>query len=427
MIHTQIKTILDGCKGITQAAIADKTEINRGQLNAWLKTGKNIGNQKVALIITTLLEFAKSDSSATDYQTELDQLREYPAYAREQHNSFAHMPVVGGHPAYIPRTIEPKLAQYFKFQPFDIAILGGLKMGKSSALNWLAHRLAKQHHILRLDCNAISDPLAAIVATAQQLSSTQTRRTRLNHWSDFPDWARRHLITHKKPTTLIFDHLDALPVDTLQALQDGLHHFINQRRDEPMLDQLNLVLAYDESSPTMRNTQDHASGLMRDLAPQVLSAFTEDEVAQLLQAILGLNEGTELEQAITFAWTHFAGHPFLTHFWAHLVSEQTGSMEFDQALDTMRDQVQDQLFQPFQHNLDDRIKTALQAAVLIQSPNNPLIQFTNTDLSRQHLLWLLDSGLFVAGDGPPNTSVQFASTWVQTQFLKATTEAQHHG
>ena len=426
MIHTQIKTILDGCKNITQAAIADNTEINRGQLNAWLKTGKNISEEKVALIIHVLLERASPDPKAADYQIELDQLRQYPAYQREHNNSFPDQPVVASHPAYVPRAVESKITQHLAFQPFDIAILGGLKMGKSSCLNWLAHSLAKSHHVLRLDCHTNPEPLTAITEAAKQPSDTPTRHARLTRWDSFPDWARRHLITGKKPTTLIFDHLDALPMTTLQDLQDGLHHFINQRRHEPVLDQINLVLAYDESSPSMRHTRDHASGLIRDLSPHALTAFTEDEVAQLLQATLGLSEGLALEQTLEFAWTHFAGHPFLTHYWSHIVSEQTGFMDFDHALDTMRDQVQQELFQPFQHHLDDRITTALQAALLLQPSTDPLIQFTASDLSRQHLLWLIDSGLFVAGDGPPNAIVRCASSWVQAQFLETTPEKQDH-
>ena len=428
MIHTTISKIIKGCQGITQAAIANVTSINRGQLNTWLKNGKHMSDGNIALIIYAVLDLTAEHPDKAQYQAGLAQLRQDPNYQRDYSSSSPNTSLIGGHSAYIPRVIEPKIEQRLRFQPFDIAILGGLKMGKTSCLNWLTHRLAKKHHVLRLDCKTCADdPLAAIAEAAKQLPGANTQRDRLTSWGHFPDWARRHLITGKKPTTLLFDHLGALSIETLQGLQDGLHHLINQRRVEPVLDQLNLVLAYDESSPAMRDTRDYASGLMRDLTPQALSAFTQYEVAQLLQAILGLGEGIEFEHALEFAWTHFAGHPFLTHYWAHIVSEKIGSMNLEPALNTMRNQVQDQLFQPLQHNLDDRIKTALQDALLIQSPNDPLIQFTDTDLSRQHLLWLLDSGLFVAGDGPPNTSVQFSSSWVQAQFLKATTEAQHHG
>ncbi|MEM6405184.1 MAG: hypothetical protein AAF669_01105 [Pseudomonadota bacterium] len=292
-------------------------------------------------------------------------------------------------------------------------------MGKTSLLNWLEYRFDKKHCILRLDFRQtpLPDPLAAIT----QLSSKQSapgQSANLPDWTAFPDWAIHHMLVKNKPTTVLLDHLESLPDAALQTLQDGLHHFINQRRDEPILDQINLVLAYDEAHPRMQASRDHASGLMRDLRTIALSPFDADQVAQLLQAILGLHSGPELDEAIQDALVHFAGHPLLTHHWAHQVSEQTGNMNFVQARADMAAAMQDKLFRPYLDHLDDKVKAALHAASDSPLPDD-LPAILKITLSREQILWLSDSGLFVANGSLSPSSVRFATRWIQDQLLTA--------
>ncbi len=419
MVYKTVYQALLSSRSLTQSAVAEKTSINRGQFNAWLKSGRNISDEKVALIIATVLELAKAAPDSESTQNALDVLRQDPIYQRFYVNNFPASPVVGGHRCYVMRQAETNLEHALQQQPLDVAILGGPQMGKTSLLNWLVHHPGRRHQVLRLDFRQTPppDPLAALAQLASKRSAPGQSAS-LQDWAAFPDWARRHLLVTKKPTTLLLDHLESLPDAALQALQDGLHHFINQRRDEPILDQINLILAYDEAHPTMQASRNHASGLMRDLSTVALLPFNADQVAQLLQAILGLHPGPELDEAIQDALVHFAGHPLLTHHWAHLVSEQTGNMDFAQARADMAAAMQDRLFLPYLAHLDDKVKAALHAA-----PDNPppddLPATLNLTLYREQILWLSDSGLFVANDSLSPSSVQFATRWIQDQLLTA--------
>jgi len=192
--------------------------------------------------------------------------------------------------------------------------VGGVKTGKTSLINWLQHHLRHKHNVLR--CDFRNQPADTLRAIEQAARDAGLEGARLRDWTGFPDWARHTLLAGAKPCTLILDHVQEMDENHLRNMQDGLHYFINQRRREPALDRINLVLVYDEAAPAMRQTRDHASSLMRELKSLVLACFDEGQIEALLRPILKINDAIELETLARTAWETFGGHPFLTHLWA---------------------------------------------------------------------------------------------------------------
>lgn len=412
MVNQEIKQLLDACPSTSQARLASAAEVNRGQFNAWLKSGNNLADDKVVALIDALLEWMEGDGAEckTRHADLLKKIVAFPAYQATQANAFPDQPVPAGHPTYIERNTEGQLARMFELPPVDIAVVGGPKTGKTSILNWLQQHLRHRHTVVRCDFRAARlEPLRAIEQATKGFAPKNAPR--LRDWSAFPEWARRYLLGGK-PCTLMLDHIQELPAEQLRSLQDGLHHAVNARREEPLLDKLNLVAAFDEGAPSLRQTRDHASGMTRDFRSLVLPRFTESQVAALLKAITQISDEDELDALAQRAWEAFQGHPFLTHCWAETLAGQTKSAP-DAALVTIEKTTHHDLFRPYFTSMDEAIQKVVKEAVYGAGP------FPSQLISPPVRLWLQDSGLFTLSGLGGQATIAFASNWIRDQFAAA--------
>jgi hypothetical protein len=295
--------------------------------------------------------------------------------------------VPAGRPTYIERATESQLARLFELQPMDMVVVGGPKMGKTSLVNWLQHHLRHRHNVLR--CDFRNSPTDILRAIEQAAKAAGLEGARLRDWTDFPDWTRRTLLVGAKPCTLILDHVQEMEADFLRDMQSGLHYFVNQRRQEPVLDRMNLILVYDEAAPTMLQTRGHDSGMVRELRSLVLAGFDDGQVEALLRPILKINDDAKMEALTQMAWESFRGHPFLTHLWADSLAEQAGRYEAESALQNIAAKTEESLFRLFLGNLDDKTRAALQS---VTTGNAATIDALS--LSAFARLCLRDSGLF---------------------------------
>lgn len=414
MIHLELAKLLKSCKGLTQSQLAQDADVNRGQFNAWLKTGNNLADHNAVAVIDALLVWLdkEGEECKTRHLGLINSIKAFPPFQAVQSASFPMLPVPAGHSTYIERATENQLARLFEFQPADVAIVGGPKMGKTSLMNWLQHHLRHKHYVLRCDFrNQSADILRAIEQSAKAVG---LEGTRLRTWTDFPEWARRTLLAGTKACTLMLDHVQNMDEKSLRDMQAGLHYFVNQRRQEPVLDRMNLVLVYDEAAPLMLQTRNHDSGMVRELKSLVLAGFDEGRVEALLRPILNITNNTELETFVQTACESFCGHPFLTHLWADSLADQKGSYDAELALQNIAFKADEHLFRPFLGNLDLSTRTMLQS----------VITDTEAAIDAQSLtafarLCLRDSGLFAINGLGAQTRIEFASPWIRTGLAGA--------
>lgn len=408
MVNQDFAQLLKACS-FSQASLANDAGVNRGQASVWLKSGINLADDKVVALIAALL--SRLDQEGADFKVRhadlIEKITAYPPYQTAQANAFPNQPVPAGHPTYIERNTEGQLARMFELPPVDIAVVGGPKTGKTSALNWLQQHLRHRHNVVRCDFRATQlEPLRAIEQVAKGFAPPNAPR--LRDWSAFPEWARRYLLGDK-PCTLMLDHIQELPAEQLQGLQDGLHYTVNARREEPLLDKLNLVAAFDEGAPSLRHTRDHASGMTRDFRSLVLSRFTESQVAALLKAITQISDEDELDALTQKAWEVFQGHPFLTHCWAETLAVQTKS-DPDAALATIAESTRQELFQSYFASMDEAIQKVVKEAV------SGAGSLPSQLISPPARLWLQDSGLFTLNGLGGQATIAFATNWIRDQF-----------
>ncbi len=63
MVNQEIRQLLEACPLISQARLASAAGVNRGQFNAWLKSGNNLADDKVVALIDALLEWMEGDGA----------------------------------------------------------------------------------------------------------------------------------------------------------------------------------------------------------------------------------------------------------------------------------------------------------------------------------------------------------------------------
>jgi len=415
-VHVAVSKLFKNCEPFSQVRLAKEAGVNKGQLSNWLKRGTNLADEKIVAIIDVLMAWLETDQAGgCKYRQEdlINQIKLFEPYISSQATAFPLQPVPATHPTYIQRNEEKRLFELIEHHPADIAVVGGGKMGKSSLLNWLKWSLRYKHNVIRVDFRTQSgDPIAIIPQAAK---TAGMRDIRLKNWDDFSIWALSTLLVDEKPCTIILDDVHCLHVNYLKELADGLHAFVDQRRNQPILDRLNMVLAYDDAASSIHDAGFHSSGIARGLKGLSLVRFNESQVDALLEQILLIHDPIKLLPFANAAWELFRGHPFLTHLWAASLSEHDNKYcDLINVLTNISAEADKSLFRPFADSLD---KVTRNAIVQVAIGNVEII--SSQELPENSSLWLKDSGLFEV-DGPHrNSRISFASDWIRARLTDA--------
>ncbi|GAB6042521.1 ATP-binding protein [Endothiovibrio diazotrophicus] len=414
-LKAAIKQSVRLCKNITQKWVADEAGINAGQLSAWLNRGGPLAEEKVLTMVEAVIERIEkvSDRNApmdTDLSEALAVLKAFDPYQAKHLPSNPFEPIPPLNAAYVKRELENRIEREIERLPFDLTFIGGHRMGKSSLLLFAQEVLRKKHRIARIDGKAY-DPNVPLLPWLEETITRQLdspARANPNGWATFPEWLRKTLRVDERPATLLLDHLDHLPPEPFAQLATAFHNLINQRRDDPSLDRINLICAWDESSRTFLAKPNHASEFGRALRNLPLAGFSRENVHYLLTHVLG---GDDLAAT---AWELFGGHPFLTHWWAALQRSPSGRTPSQALLELERDFAA-QLVTPLREKAFADLLPLIRRA-LNGTETEGLIEFEVPFASQQTHLWLRDTGLFVPINGDLSQAMRCITHWIQRQL-----------
>ncbi|MBF0157071.1 MAG: ATP-binding protein [Magnetococcales bacterium] len=451
-LNDAFKRIVRTKPGINQAAICSLAGINQGQFSRWLRSGSDLSEEKIGCAIHRLLNHCKTVTQpeirnmldGLDRELQILEssraLRSYQSRLRQEDPLTASSPFDHAH---IRRAVEDRLSELIQTPPFEIAVSGGPKTGKSNVLEYAVRtmsniekkykRVRKGYFTLHVDFRPFSrshQKEEQVEALFRWLGETCQRQIPgghlgivLKHRRQFPEWVRANILSNARGDipVLIFDHCDDLELATLTLLGEALHtlsHIEFQRSTA----KLNILLAYDETSGRICRAGGPGSYFSRNLLTLSLTLASQPEINNYLKPLRTL-DGRIDPHLEDFAWDTFCGHPYLTRLWAGTLYLRQG-ISPEAARDHLIGTLREEVVRPLYSRLAEFHPSwqSLLGFSLEPHPENaptPPFPIDQANIRATFNQWLVDSGLFRWRGNHVEDGVLPTSPWIRQQLATA--------
>lgn len=419
-----IQTVLDLVPAIGASALAKESDVNKGQLSAFLKKDGPMSAEKQATLIHFLLQLLEDTKQSAEVKMKLSplvaQLRQFTPYRVQRLEGDPYQCILYGWKRYIERDVEESILAGVEHRPFVISIASGPKTGKSSIAQRVKMDLDKVGEAIYLDCKHFSaSNTTDFVEWIFQTTATQLSRNFDEHpldWVSIVDWLKQDILSNSlKPCTFIFDHLETLG-EAYVELSSGWHYVLNQTRDEPALKALGLVLVFDPASAVLYNAKNRSSRLEQRARLFVPENYSKGQVDRLLKAALAVDAKDPWDRQLTEdVWTMFRGHPFLSHVY--------GAAYGDSKPDDAASSASNAAEKAFHEHIVPTLLTNVYSDTL-RSHFGAQLATPDSDLSalkpskKEHSMLLHDSGLFFER-GFGDNAVLHCTPWVRDRLVEA--------
>ncbi|MBF0132342.1 MAG: hypothetical protein HQL75_07115 [Magnetococcales bacterium] len=412
-----IQNITAGIKGVNQKRVALEAGVNQGQLSHWLRNGVDFSEENISKVIKTVLFIVDEENKKSGnfdyyekYGEELSVLNSSPIFQKlllEVMDIAPDQPIPANNPALMAQPGHALMTKEIgQNPPIRIAIIGGRKTGRSSALLKAKADLARKNYhsvifdgrLFAAEYDGDDEPLFRWLDTTarSQLPGRQYKIT-LRKISDFEPWVKKNILPNlpgDKQLVFMIDHLDEFPPKAFASLAFGFHDLFDKEDEN---NPVSLLVSYNEAGGKLFDVNAPASTFARQLRTISLGNTQDAEIVRLLETMESTRDHA-LEWS-EFAWNRFSGHPYLTFNWAHLVAR---GEKPEKALETMAVLLKERLLLPL---LEDLARCNPSQEILTWPSKENVVEriFTgifgqqeNSNLVLRSYMsqWMVDSGLF---------------------------------
>lgn len=345
-VRDAIIQIMTDIKGMTQADIARRANVQRPQLNIYIKKKSSLPEDSQKRIATAILdkmaelgktrnrEFFYDYSEAsriltqfTGYNSQFDEKRKINPYQSADPSS----------PIFITRRAEKQLLSIIHAEPLWLSIVGGVKMGKSSMLRLVEKNLSDDENIIikidfsefqSLRSNDDEAELFQWIAIRCEEQIEGRFPIRLKHGRDFPGWVSKCVVGNAmgKRCYFLFDNLHDLwrrpqnkegfgknvqyELADYKAFLQSLMAFRDETFDNPGLDRCGIICTIDFSHrvTSYPESKGVSSFWAKNSTNITLRGFSENDVFHIFDNL----EIKSPNRVSNEAWRKYYGHPFLT-------------------------------------------------------------------------------------------------------------------
>ena len=413
-LHKIVSTLTSKNK-LTQADIVEGLSIMQPQLSKWLRTGFLLNEERQALVMRRVIDLLKTKNKyeLKENQEGIAALEAYLSRAEIKHSKdiSPNKPIYPNYPTYLLREAEPFFKQRMVQTPFQFAVMGGKKMGKSSFLLYAQQQLEPSSTVLTIDCDDFDPAISleqSMAKTIMKQCAWVENKLRANN---FVKWFEANVLVSlpKETITLMIDHMEVLDVQKAAEHFQLLRRMMNLRASNASFKKLNLMIACDEAFPCHPSIDEHSSSYVRAAQMIDLDNFSDNNIEKLAEVFLDEGENID-DEKIDWLTEHFSGHPYLTYQAIYHLQKGVTEQNCLALLDT---KLWEDIFQPMQNYWPPTLITKTKEILLQHEDTDALAIFTGFSPLYQDCL--SHSGLFNINDKEELTCV---SLWVQNTLIK---------
>ena len=155
-LHKIVSTLASN-NDLTQEIIVRSLDIQQPQLSKWLKTGALLNEERQALVMrrVIVLLINKERHELEENKEAIATLEAYlfKVEIKQPTDILPNKPIHPNYPTYLLREAETFFNQRRVNPPFQFAVMGGKKTGKSSFLLYAQQQLEPSSTVLIIDCD----------------------------------------------------------------------------------------------------------------------------------------------------------------------------------------------------------------------------------------------------------------------------------